>query len=140
MQLKKVNQHYKNNIKGLRFAVWGLSFKPKTDDMREAPSLVIIPELIKAGASVIAYDPVSMHEASKVLGDTIEYADDPMAALEDADGLLIVTEWPEFRSPDFEMIKSKMKGNAIFDGRNIYDVQEMKKLNFAYYCIGLKSN
>ena len=138
--VKKVNQHFKNNIKGLRFAVWGLSFKPKTDDMREAPSLVIIPELIKAGASVIAYDPVSMHEASKTLGDSIEYADDPMAALEGADGLLIVTEWPEFRSPDFEMIKNKMKGNVIFDGRNIYDVQEMKKLNFAYYCIGLKSN
>jgi len=138
--VKKVNQHFKNNIKGLRFAVWGLSFKPKTDDMREAPSLVIIPELLNAGASVIAYDPVAMHEASRTLGDSIEYAEDPFAALEGADALLIITEWSEFRSPDFELVKKKMKGNVIFDGRNIYDVQEMRNLGFSYYCIGLKAN
>ena len=138
--VKKVNQHFKNNIKGLLFAVWGLSFKPKTDDMREAPSLVIIPELLNAGASVIAYDPVAMHEASRTLGDSIEYAEDPFAALEGADALLIITEWSEFRSPDFELVKKKMKGNVIFDGRNIYDVQEMRNLGFSYYCIGLKAN
>ncbi|MBC7451832.1 MAG: UDP-glucose/GDP-mannose dehydrogenase family protein [Cytophagales bacterium] len=134
--VKKVNKHFNNAIKGLKFAVWGLSFKPKTDDMREAPSLVIIDELLKAGATVTAYDPVSMHEASKTLGDTIVYAEDPFTALEGADALLIVTEWSEFRSPDFDLIKSKMKGKVIFDGRNVYDPKEIKKLGFEYYCIG----
>jgi UDPglucose 6-dehydrogenase len=137
--VKKVNKHFNNNLKGLKFAVWGLSFKPKTDDMREAPSLVIIPELLKAGASVVAYDPVSMHEASKTLGDSIIYAEDPIAALEGVDGLLVVTEWSEFRSPDFDLVKSKMKGKVIFDGRNVYDPKEMKTLGFDYYCIGLKA-
>lgn len=134
--VKKVNMHFNNAIKGLKFAVWGLSFKPKTDDMREAPSLVIIDELLKAGATVSAYDPVAMHEASHTLKDTITYAEDPFAALEGADALLIVTEWSEFRSPDFDLIKSKMKGKVIFDGRNVYDPAEIKKLGFQYYCIG----
>jgi len=134
--VKKVNKHFNNNIKGLKFAVWGLSFKPKTDDMREAPSLVIIDELLKAGATVSAYDPVAMPEAAHTLKDTITYAEDPFAALDGADALLIVTEWSEFRSPDFDLIKSKLKGKVIFDGRNVYDPAEIKKLGFEYYCIG----
>jgi UDPglucose 6-dehydrogenase len=137
--VKKVNKHFNNNLKGKKFGVWGLSFKPKTDDMREAPSLVIIPELLKAGATVIAYDPVSMPEAEHTLKDTITYAQDPMEALEGVDALLIVTEWSEFRSPDFDVVKSKMKGKVIFDGRNVYDPKEMKALGFEYYCIGLRA-
>ena len=137
--VKKVNKHFNNDLKGKKFGVWGLSFKPKTDDMREAPSLVIIPELLKAGATVIAYDPVAMPEASHTLKDTITYAQDPLEVLDGIDALLIITEWSEFRSPDFDVVKSKMKGKAIFDGRNVYDPKEMKALGFDYFCIGLKA-
>ena len=93
----KVKTHFNNNLKGKKFAMWGLSFKPKTDDMREAPSLVIIENLLKAGATVVAYDPVAMHEAERILGNTISYSTDMYDTLNDADALLIVTEWPEFR-------------------------------------------
>jgi UDPglucose 6-dehydrogenase len=134
----KVNKHYKNDIKGKHFAIWGLSFKPKTDDMREAPSLVIIGELLKAGATVTAYDPVAIHETQKVLGNKINYAENELDALNGADALLVVTEWSEFRSPDFNVIKSKLKQPVIFDGRNVYDVKEMESLGFEYYCIGLQ--
>jgi UDPglucose 6-dehydrogenase len=136
----KIIKHFNGNLKGKTFAMWGLSFKPKTDDMREAPSLVIIEKLLAAGANVKAYDPVAMKEAKHILGEQIEYTKNENNALIDADALLIVTEWPDFRSPDFQVVKKLMKGNAIFDGRNIYDIAEMKELGFDYYCIGVKTN
>lgn len=136
----KVKTHFKGDLKGKKFALWGLSFKPKTDDMREAPSLVIIEKLLKAGASVVAYDPVAMKEAKHTLGDTIGYAMEMYDTLDGADALLIVTEWPEFRAPDFDEINKRLKQKALFDGRNIFDPQDMKKLGYSYYCIGIKTN
>jgi UDPglucose 6-dehydrogenase len=135
----KVKHHYKGNLKGKKFALWGLSFKPKTDDMREAPSLVIIEKLLKEGASVIAYDPVAMHEAQRILGKTIEYSKDMYGALKGADALLIITEWPEFRVPNFSEIEKKLKEKVVFDGRNVFDPLEMKKREYAYYCIGIRT-
>ncbi|HQQ93953.1 MAG TPA: UDP-glucose/GDP-mannose dehydrogenase family protein [Bacteroidia bacterium] len=135
----KVNTHFNSDLKGKKFALWGLSFKPKTDDMREAPSLVIIEKLIKAGARVCAYDPVAMHEAQRMLGNSIDFADEMYACLDGADALLIITEWPEFRSPDFEVIGQKLKQKVLFDGRNIFDTVDMHKLGFAYYCIGVNT-
>lgn len=135
----KVKTHFKGDLKNKTFALWGLSFKPKTDDMREAPSLVIIDELLKAGAVVKAYDPIAMKEAKHIVGDKIVYCKDKEDALIDADALLIATEWPEFRSPNFKVIEKLLKNKIIFDGRNIYDVDEMKELGFTYYCIGIKS-
>lgn len=133
----KVLKHFNGQLKGKIFAIWGLSFKPKTDDIREAPSLVIIQKLLKAGANVKAYDPVAMHEAKKVLGEEITYTKDPYDALIDSDALLIATEWPEFRSPNFNVIGKLLRQKTIFDGRNIYDLDEMKELGFTYYCIGV---
>jgi UDPglucose 6-dehydrogenase len=133
----KAKSHFGDNLSGKTFAMWGLSFKPKTDDMREAPSLAIIEALLKAGARVVAYDPVAMHEAKRVLGDTISFTDDMYDALDNADALIIVTEWPEFRSPDFGEIEKRLKAKVIFDGRNIYDHGEMIKSGFDYYCIGI---
>jgi UDPglucose 6-dehydrogenase len=119
--------------------MWGLSFKPNTDDMREAPSLVIINNLLKEGATVTAYDPVAMEEAKHDLGDTITYAEDEYTALKGADALLVVTEWPEFRIPDFKEINSRLKNKLIFDGRNIFDRNEMQKLGMEYHCVGIRS-
>ncbi|RZJ60159.1 MAG: UDP-glucose/GDP-mannose dehydrogenase family protein, partial [Hymenobacter sp.] len=136
----KVKKHFAGDLKGKKFAVWGLSFKPKTDDMREAPSLVIIEKLLAEGATVSAYDPVAIAEAKHSLGDTITYAKDQFEALVDADALLVVTEWPEFRSPSFEVVGRLLKGKAIFDGRNIYDATELKELGFSYHCIGVKTD
>lgn len=136
----KVKTHFKNDLKGKKFALWGLSFKPKTDDMREAPSLVIIEKLLKAGASVVAYDPVAMHEAHRILGDTITYTDELNDTLNGADALLIITEWPEFRVPDFDELGKRLKNKVLFDGRNIFDPMEMKKMGYDYYCIGVKTN
>ncbi len=136
----KVKTHFKGDVKGKKFALWGLSFKPKTDDMREAPSLVIIEKLLAEGASVVAYDPVAMHEAERMIGKTITYATDMYDSLNDADALLIVTEWPEFRVPDFDELSKRLKQKVLFDGRNIFDTQDMKKLGYSYYCIGIKTN
>lgn len=136
----KVKTHFSGNLKGKKFALWGLSFKPKTDDMREAPSLVIIEKLLAEGASVVAYDPVAMHEAERMIGKTITYATDMYDSLNDADALLIVTEWPEFRVPDFDELSKRLKQKVLFDGRNIFDTQDMKKLGYSYYCIGIKTN
>ncbi len=133
----KIAKHFGGQLKGKTFAMWGLSFKPKTDDMREAPSLVIIEKLLHAGANVKAYDPVAMHEAQKTLGESISYCKDPYDTLIDADALLIATEWPEFRSPNFNVIGKLLKQKTIFDGRNIYDQDEMNELGFEYYCIGI---
>jgi UDPglucose 6-dehydrogenase len=132
----KIKQHFGSNLAGKTFAMWGLSFKPNTDDMREAPSLVIIDHLIKAGAKVKAYDPVAMDEAKRILGDKIEYGKDAYDVLIDADAMLLVTEWPEFRIPNLNVMEKLMKNNVIFDGRNIYDPKEMQEDGFIYYSIG----
>lgn len=127
---------YFGSLSGKRIALWGLSFKPKTDDMREAPSLVLIDQLLADGATVNAYDPVAMHEAERILGEKIDYAKEQYDVLDGADALVVVTEWPEFRSPDFDLIASKLKQKALFDGRNIYEPGEMKSKGFHYECIG----
>lgn len=134
----KVIAHFGQSLKGKTFGVWGLSFKPKTDDMREAPSVVIINNLLDRGAEVKAYDPVAMHEAKHQLGDTITYCKDPYEALIDVDAMLLVTEWPEFRLPNFEVMKRLMRGTTIFDGRNQYDAKEVHEHGFTYYSIGVK--
>ncbi|HRD41002.1 MAG TPA: UDP-glucose/GDP-mannose dehydrogenase family protein [Bacteroidia bacterium] len=136
----KVKSHFKGDLKGKKFALWGLSFKPKTDDMREAPSLVIIEKLLKEGASVVAYDPVAMHEAQRILGDKIAYSTEMYATLDGADALLIITEWPEFRVPDFDELNKRLKNKVMFDGRNIFDPVDMKNNGYSYYCIGVKTN
>jgi UDPglucose 6-dehydrogenase len=133
----KVMKHFNGNIKDKTIAIWGLSFKPQTDDMREAPSLVIIEKLLGAGAKVKAYDPVAMKEAKHTLGDTITYAEEQYEALIDADCLMLVTEWPEFKFPNFKIMRKLLNEPVIFDGRNIYDAAEMKRNGFSYYCIGI---
>jgi UDPglucose 6-dehydrogenase len=136
----KLVKHFGSDIKGKTIALWGLSFKPQTDDMREAPSLVLINKLLEAGAKVRAYDPVAMHEAKRILGDKIDYAEDQYDALIDAECLLLVTEWPEFKFPNFKIIRKLLKSPVIFDGRNIYDIGEMKRSGFTYFCIGVNTS
>ncbi|MCF8229490.1 MAG: UDP-glucose/GDP-mannose dehydrogenase family protein [Bacteroidales bacterium] len=139
IMFRKIEKYFKGELKGKKIAMWGLSFKPKTDDMREAPSLVIIDKLLKAGASVRAYDPEAMDESKRRIGDIIEYAPDQYDALIDADCLLLITEWTEFRFPNFNVMKKLMKNPLIFDGRNVFDVAEMKERGFKYYCIGINT-
>ncbi|MCF8332463.1 MAG: UDP-glucose/GDP-mannose dehydrogenase family protein [Bacteroidales bacterium] len=134
---RKLMDHYNGDIKGKKIAMWGLSFKPKTDDMREAPALNLIDKITEAGATIKAYDPVAMDEAKRRVGDKIEYAKDQYDALLDADALLLVTEWMDFRYPNFNAIKRLMKEPPILDGRNIYDRLEMKKYGFYYTGIGI---
>ncbi|WP_422355584.1 UDP-glucose dehydrogenase family protein [Roseivirga pacifica] len=136
--VKKIKKHFGDDLSEMTFAIWGLSFKPKTDDMREAPSIVIINQLLALGAKVKAFDPVAMHEATRDLGDTITYAKDEYDTLVDADALLLVTEWPEFRVPNFNVIGKLLKNKVIFDGRNIYDREELREAGFTYYGIGLQ--
>lgn len=133
---EKIKKHYQGNLKGKTFAVWGLSFKPQTDDMREAPSIVIIENLLKEGANVKAYDPVAMNEAMHKLENKITYGKDAYDVLLDAEALLVITEWPEFRIPNFKVIARLLKNKVIFDGRNIYEPSEMKEIGFTYYSIG----
>jgi UDPglucose 6-dehydrogenase len=132
----KLKSFFKNDLKGKKIALWGLAFKPDTDDIREAPALYIIDELIAAGATVSAYDPEAMDNVSRLLGGKIEYGMDEYAVLHDADALVICTEWSLFRTPDFEKMKSLMKNNAIFDGRNLYSLDQMKENSFYYSSIG----
>jgi UDPglucose 6-dehydrogenase len=132
-----VVQHFKGDLRGRRFAVWGLAFKPNTDDMREAPSVVVIDALLAAGATVCACDPEAMYEAERhYLGKRIEYAEKPMDALKGADALILITEWNEFRRPDFEAVKRLLKHPVIFDGRNIYRRKTLEQLGFTYFGIG----
>lgn len=131
-----LKKHFNNKLEGKTIAVWGLSFKPQTDDMREAPSLVFIEEMLESGAKIVAYDPEAMNEAKKILGDKITYAETPYDALKNADSLVIITEWNEFRRPNFQKIKDLLASPIIFDGRNIYNPVKMKEIGFTYYSIG----
>ncbi len=131
-----VVERFGEDLTGRHFAVWGLSFKPETDDMREAPALVIIDRLLSAGATVTAYDPESVHEARRILGNKVTFSDRALDAANGADGLLLVTEWNEFRSPDFDVVKQKLKTPVLFDGRNIWNPADLRALGFEYRCIG----
>ena len=133
---EKIVKHYKGNIKGRHFAIWGLAFKPNTDDVREAPAHALIRMLLANGATVVAYDPEAVETTKSILGDKIEYAAHAYDALENADALAIVTEWNAFRTPDFTKIQSMLKEPVIFDGRNLYDLDSMRDLKFTYYSIG----
>ena len=132
----KIKKHFSNNLRKKVFGIWGLSFKPQTDDVREASSIIIIELLLKEGAVIKVYDPVAMDEIKQVMGDRISYAAGPYEALDQADVLALITEWPEFRMPDFEKIRKLMRGKVIFDGRNIYNPEEIKQAGFTYYGIG----
>ncbi len=135
---KKIKKQFGDNLKDKHFALWGLAFKPNTDDMREASSRVLIDELIKAGATITAYDPVAIEEGKRIFKNEkhLSFADTQNEALKNADALIIVTEWTEFRSPDFTLIKSSLKSPMIFDGRNLYDPKVVRALGFNYYPIG----
>ena len=136
--VEKIVAHFGADLTGRRFALWGLAFKPNTDDMREAPSRVIIDALVSRGASVCAYDPVAMDEARRVLGDApgVSFAANPMAACDGADALVVVTEWKEFRSPDFDALRRHLKQPVIFDGRNLYEPDVVRAAGFEYRAIG----
>jgi len=124
------------DLKGRTIALWGLAFKPRTDDMREAPSLTVVEGLLKAGASVRVHDPEALREARRFFGDRVSYHETNYEALEGADALLILTEWNEFRRPDFARMKKLLKGPTIFDGRNLYEPGEMRDLGFTYHSVG----
>ena len=132
----KIKNHFKNDLKGKKIAIWGLAFKPDTDDIREAPSLYIINELLKEGAHIKAYDPEAMNNVKALFGDKISYALNHYDAIENADALVINTEWSVFRTPDFSLVSEKLNNKLIFDGRNLYDTSSMKKLGYTYYSIG----
>ena len=132
----KLARHLGGELSGKVVALWGLAFKPETDDMREAPSLVLIDLLLEAGCSVKVYDPVAMEECRRRIGDRVEYCRDKYEAAVDAEALLLVTEWKEFRVPSWEVLKKAMRGRVVIDGRNIYDREEMKRNDFEYECIG----
>lgn len=134
--IPKIKTYFNNDLKGKHFALWGLAFKPNTDDIREAPALYIIEDLLEAGATVTAFDPEAMNNVKDVVGDKINYASSQYEALEGADALIIATEWNEFRTPDFIKIVQSLKNQAIFDGRNLFDVAAVKALGFHYESIG----
>ena len=131
-------QHYIPQLEGKTIALWGLSFKPETDDMRESTALVMIDRLLKAGCHIRAYDPVAMEECKRRIGDRITYCRDMYEATLGVDALLLLTEWKEFRLPSWDVIAKTMKNRLIIDGRNIYDRQELIEAGFEYHCIGLK--
>lgn len=133
---RKLEQHYARQLAGRRFAVWGLSFKPRTDDMREAPAVTLIEALLAAGARVQAHDPVARGAAERLFGDRITYVDAPYDTLRDAEALLIVTEWAEFKQPDFARMRSLLRQPVIFDGRNLYEPATMRQQGFTYYAVG----
>ena len=134
--VQKVRTHFKENLRDKRIAVWGLSFKPKTNDMRDAPSIRIVENLLSNGAAVVAYDPEAMDEAKRIFGDRIQLATSNYACIEGADALLIVTEWQAFRNPNFERMMTMMRQPVVFDGRNIYDPIPLRQLGFTYYSVG----
>lgn len=132
----KIKKHYGASLKGKHFAMWGLAFKPDTDDIREAPALYMIDALVAAGATVTAFDPEAMPNVEKLKGDTMKFAKDEYAALEGADALIVATEWALFRTPDFAKVGKALKEKIVFDGRNLYDLEEMKNLGFQYVSVG----
>jgi UDPglucose 6-dehydrogenase len=132
----KIINYFENNLEGRKIALWGLAFKPNTDDIREAPALYIIDKLLEMGAQIVAYDPEAMDNVRELFGDKIAFADNALHATEDADALAIVTEWNAFRTPNFARLKNTLKNSAIFDGRNLFDVEEMKGRGFYYSSIG----
>jgi UDPglucose 6-dehydrogenase len=134
--IPKIKEYFKGNLKGKTIAVWGLSFKPHTDDIREAPALYNIEALLAEGVTIKAHDPEGMENVKRIIGDKITYCNTPYEAAQGADAIFIATEWPEFRTPDFEKISSILKGKVIFDGRNLYELNAMKDLGFAYFSIG----
>ncbi len=137
--VQKLSQYFDHNLQGRQFALWGLAFKPETDDIRDAPSVDIIGELLAAGATVKVYDPVATENVRQLFGDQLLYSESQYEALQDADALLILTEWSEFRNPDFEKIKRNLKAPVIFDGRNVYALEKMKEQGFHYESIGRSS-
>lgn len=134
--MPKIRRYFDQDLKGKHFAMWGLAFKPNTDDIREAPSLYMIDALLAAGATVTAYDPEAMENVEAKVGNKIKYAENAYDALHGADALIIVTEWPEFRSPDFRKIKNYMNNSVVFDGRNLFEPEQMRELGFHYESIG----
>lgn len=137
--VERVIECFGDDLSGRTFGIWGLAFKPETDDMREAPSVVIIEALLSRGATVVAHDPIAIDAAKHVLGDRIQYADDNYSAIQNADALILVTEWSQYRSPSFHRLLASMKSPVIFDGRNLYAPEQMKELGFTYYSIGRPS-
>jgi len=133
---KKMSGHFKNDFKNKVIGIWGIAFKPKTDDIREASSLILIEQLLAAGAKIKSYDPAAMDEAKRQIGDRIEFCSDPYEAIAGADAMALMTEWSEFHLPEFNRMAELMKSKVIFDGRNIYDPAELKRLGFTYYGIG----
>lgn len=134
--IPKIKAYFKGDLKGKKFALWGLAFKPNTDDIREAPALYIIDALLQEGASIEAYDPEAMNNVKQLLGDKIVFAENQYECLKGADALVIATEWNEFRTPDFLKIVSNLKNKVIFDGRNLFDTNAIKELGFYYESIG----
>jgi UDPglucose 6-dehydrogenase len=134
--VQKIRKHFKGELKGRRFGVWGLAFKPRTNDMRDAPSVKIIESLIAEGVAIVAYDPEAMEEAKRIFGSRIQLAANNYGCVENADALLIVTEWQAFRNPNFERMKTMMRQPVIFDGRNIYDPATLRQFGFTYYSVG----
>ena len=134
--LSRIKEYFKGNLKGKTIAIWGLAFKPHTDDIREAPALYNIEALLREGAVIRAHDPEAMENVKKIFGDKIQYFENPYEAAQDADAILIATEWPEFRTPDFEKLSGTVKSKVIFDGRNVYELNVMKEQGYQYYSIG----
>jgi UDPglucose 6-dehydrogenase len=132
----KIKNYFKGDLNGKKIALWGLAFKPETDDIREAPALYMIEKITEAGATITAFDPEAMDNVQRKIGDKISYADDMYSATENADALLICTEWAIFRTPDYDQLKDNMNNAVIFDGRNLYEVEEVNEEGFAYYSIG----
>ncbi len=136
---RKVSDYFDGDLEGKTIGVWGLSFKPKTDDIREAPALVFIDQVLAAGGSVRVNDPVAEGNVREMYGDRLHYCPDRYEVVEDADALAILTEWNEFRTPDFHYLKAKLRNAVIFDGRNLYDPANMAKVGFEYFGVGLRS-
>ncbi len=133
-----IKEYFKGAIKGKKFAMWGLAFKPYTDDIREAPALYNIKALLEAGCEIAVYDPEAMENVKELFGDQITYCKSPYEAIEGADALTIMTEWPQFRTPDFDRIQQSLKNKVIFDGRNLFELEQMEELGFTYVSIGRK--
>ena len=136
--LPKIKDYFNGDLKGKKFALWGLAFKPNTDDIREAPALYIIDELLAAGSTVATFDPEAMNNVQQLVGDKITFVHSQYDALHAADALIIATEWSEFRTPDFDRISSLLKNKAIFDGRNLFDLNQMEEMGYHYVSIGRK--